>query len=82
MAQIEASQQDIKVTSYCCHNCNSPNCLTIKRHRINNIDSIQMWTCNKCGFKWKEIWSSYSKSVWSLQDHSMQPPKVMMYKIC
>jgi transposase-like protein len=52
MAQIEASQQDIKLTSYFCHNCNSSNCLTIKRHRINNIDSIQMWTCNKCGFKW------------------------------
>jgi hypothetical protein len=83
MAQIEGEQQQItKVPSYCCHNCNSSMYISIKRHRVDNINSIQMWTCNKCGFIWKETWSSYSESVWSLQYHSMQRPKVMMYKIC
>jgi hypothetical protein len=83
MVQVEASWQATKkVPSYCCHKCNSSNCLTIQRRRINNIHSIQSWSCNKCGFKWKETWSSYSKPVWSLQHHSMQRPKVMIHKIC
>jgi hypothetical protein len=39
MAQIEANQgQDRRVaSSYYCHNCNSSNCLTIQRRRIDNI---------------------------------------------
>jgi hypothetical protein len=78
MAQIEASRQSTKVTSYCCHNCNASNYLSIKRRRINNRQSFQLWSCSNCGFKWKEIWSSHSKSVWSLQYHSMQLPKAMM----
>ena len=82
MFQIDASTQDTKVPSYCCHNCNSPNCLSIQRRRINNIHSIQSWSCNICGFKWKETWSSYDKSVLSLQHHGMQRPKVMVYKVC
>jgi rubredoxin len=57
-----------KVPSYyCCPNCKSADRLTLERHRIDNIQSIQLWSCNICGFSWKEIWSSYSQSVWSLQ---------------
>jgi hypothetical protein len=82
MVQIEANWQVTKVPFYCCHNCNSSNCLTIQRRRINDSQSIQLWSCNNCGFKWKETWSSYSKSIWSLQHHSMQRPKVMIHNIC
>jgi transcription elongation factor Elf1 len=84
MAQIEANQgQDRRVaSSYYCHNCNSSNCLTIQRRRIDNIRSIQFWSCSNCGFKWQDLWSSYGEDIWSLQYHSMQRPIVMMYKIC
>ena len=85
MAQIEANQQNTKVLlySYCCPNCDSSHCLTIQRLRMdNNVRSILLWYCSNCGFKWKEIWSSYSKPIWSLQHHSMQRPKVMIHKIC
>lgn len=83
MAQVEASQHATKkVPSYCCHNCNSSNCLTIQRRRINDNQSIQLWSCSNCGFEWKEIWLSHSKFICSLQHHSTQHPKVTMYKIC
>jgi hypothetical protein len=84
MTQIEASQGHARrvTSSYCCHNCNLSNCFTIQRRRIDNIHSIQFWSCSNCGFKWQETWSSYGQSVWSLQYHSMQRPKVMMYKVC
>jgi hypothetical protein len=61
MVQSEVSQST-KVASHCC-----PNCLTLQRHRIDNTNSIQLWTCNNCHFNWKEIWSSYSQSMWSSQ---------------
>jgi DNA-directed RNA polymerase subunit M/transcription elongation factor TFIIS len=68
MAQIETEQQHItKVSPYCCHNCNSSMYISIQRHRIDNLYSLQFWTCNKCGFKWKEIWLSPSNSIWSSQ---------------
>jgi hypothetical protein len=57
----------------CCANCKSSSgCLTLERHRIDNTQSIQLWSCNICGFKWKEIWSSYSQSIWSLQYQQQQ----------
>jgi hypothetical protein len=34
---------------------------------VDTIQSIQLWICNNCGFNWKQIWSSYSQSIWSLQ---------------
>ena len=37
---------------------------------IDTLHSIQLWTCNSCNFNWKEIWSSYSQSIWSLQYRS------------
>jgi hypothetical protein len=55
--------------TYSCSNCNSSNCLTIKIPRTDNINSIQLGCCNNCGFKWKEILSSYSASMWSSQQH-------------
>jgi Zn-finger protein len=83
MVQFGADQL-IKASSYCsCPNCKLPGCLTGKRHRIDNTNSIQLWSCNLCHFNWKEIWSSYSRCIWSLQyQHSMQQSKVTIYKIC
>ena len=75
MAQIDATQQNTKVLSYsyCCPNCNSYHCLTIQRRSMdNNINSILLWHCSNCGFKWKEVWSSYSKCTWSLQYQSCE----------
>jgi hypothetical protein len=67
-----------KVLSYCCcTDCKSADGFTLERHRIDNTQSIQLWSCNICGFKWKEIWSSYSQSIWSSQyQHRMQQSKV------
>jgi hypothetical protein len=64
----------MKVPSYgCCTNCKSSSgCLTVKRHRIDNTQSIQLWNCNICGFKSKQIWSSCSQSIWSLQYQQQQ----------
>ena len=62
-------------SSYCCPNCNSANCLSIQRRMIDNIHSIQLWSCGSCHFSWKHIWSSYSESIWSLQQqyHKSKP---------
>ena len=81
MVQFEASQQPTKEPSYGCPNCNSTNSLTLQRRRIDKTSSIQLWSCNNCGFKWKEIWSSYGQSIWSLQ-YSRQRSNVKMYRIC
>ena len=68
MSQIEADHyQPAKVLSHSCHNCNSSNGLTIQRCRIDDTNSIQSWSCNNCGFKWQEIWSSYGQPLWSEQ---------------
>ena len=72
-----------KVPSYCCPDCKSHGCLTVKRRRIDKTNSIQLWSCNICSFKWKEIWSWYGQSIWSLQYiHRMQQSNVRIYKIC
>jgi predicted RNA-binding Zn-ribbon protein involved in translation (DUF1610 family) len=54
-----------KVSSYCCHNCNSSMNISIHACRIDDITCIQLWSCNNCGFIWKEIWSSYGQQLWS-----------------
>ena len=82
MVQFEASQHTIE-PSYGCPNCNSSNCLTIQRRRIDKVNSIQMWSCNNCAFNWKDIWSSYGQSIWSLQSqHCRQQSDVRVYRIC
>jgi DNA-directed RNA polymerase subunit M/transcription elongation factor TFIIS len=68
MAQVRAEQEQptTKGLTYCCPNCNySMYIYRFKRHGIDNINSTQLWSCNNCGFKWKEMWSSYSQSIWS-----------------
>jgi C4-type Zn-finger protein len=53
------------VSSYSCHNCNSSMNISIHRHKLDTMNSIQLWSCNECGFRWKEIWSSYGQRPWS-----------------
>ena len=52
---------------YSCPNCKSCDGFKIRRHKIDNVHFIQLKSCNSCHFNWKEIWSSYSQSIWSLQ---------------
>lgn len=61
-------QPEKNLLTYSCPNCNSSNCLTIKLLTTANINSIQLWCCNNCDFKWKQTLSSYSGSMWSLQE--------------
>ena len=56
-----------KFYSNSCHNCNSSTKISVHRHRVDNTNSVQFWSCNECGFKWKEIWSSYGLRSWSLK---------------
>jgi hypothetical protein len=67
MAQEEAT----RIRPWLCHNCNLSSYLTIRRHRIDDVNSIQLWSCSNCGFKWKEIWSSYGRSLRSEQSYNM-----------
>jgi hypothetical protein len=41
---------------------------------IDNMHSIQLWSCGSCHFSWKHIWSSYSESIWSLQQNHKSKP--------
>ncbi len=34
---------------------------------INPARSFQLWTCNNCNFKWRDIWSSFGQPIWSFQ---------------
>jgi lipopolysaccharide biosynthesis regulator YciM len=53
MPQIETEQQHT---------------ISIQRHMIGKLNSsIMVIECNKCGFKWKEIWLSPSNSISSSQ---------------
>jgi ribosomal protein L37AE/L43A len=50
--QYNYALDDVPITimsSYCCHNCNSSMYISIHRRRIDNITSVQLWSCNKCG---------------------------------
>jgi hypothetical protein len=73
-SNVEISDDMNSSPSYCCPNCNSANCLSIQRRVIDNIHSIQLWSCGSCHFSWKHIWSSYSESMWSLQQYDKSKP--------
>ena len=34
---------------------------------IDLARSFQLWTCNSCNFKWRDIWSSFGQPIWSFQ---------------
>jgi hypothetical protein len=34
---------------------------------INPARSFQLWTCNNCNSKWRDMWSSFGQPIWSFQ---------------
>jgi hypothetical protein len=86
LVQFGVDQLSKAPSCYCCPNCKSSNGFKIQRHRIDDTHSIQLKSCNNCRFSWKEIWSSYSQSIWSLQYgqynyHRRQKLNPITYKI-
>jgi hypothetical protein len=56
------------IMSNACRRCRSDKPLTIQRHERDDIHSLQLITYCNCGLEWEEIWSSYSRCIWTSQE--------------